>query len=52
VDGTDFHIREPEPFDPEWYTKKFNGPGVRYEVGIAIQTGYIVWVNGPFKPGK
>ena len=24
---------------------------MRYEVGICIQTGEIVWINGPFPPG-
>jgi DDE superfamily endonuclease len=52
VDGTEFEIEEPQPFDKGFYSKKFNGPGLRYEVGIAIQTGYIVWINGPFKPGE
>jgi len=28
-----------------------NGPGLRYEIGIAIQPGDICWVNGPFFPG-
>ena len=52
VDGTDFRIQEPVPFDTGWFSHKFKGPGVRYEVGIAIQTGWIVWVNGPFMCGN
>ena len=51
IDGTDFRIREPKPFWPGWYSHKFKGPGVRYEVGIAIQTGWIVWINGPYPCG-
>lgn len=51
VDGTDFRIREPKPFWPGWFSHKFSGPGVRYEVGVAIQNGWIVWVNGPFPCG-
>ena len=51
VDGTDFRIQEPMPFWSGWKSFKFNGPGLRYEVGICIQTGHIVWVNGPFAPG-
>ena len=51
IDGTDFRIREPTNFDKKWYTPKFHGPGVRYEVGIAIQTGWIVWINGPYPCG-
>ena len=52
VDGTDFGIRELMPFNTKWYTKKYNGPGVRYEIGVCIQTGWIVWVNGPFPCGQ
>ena len=52
VDGTVFRIHEPQPFNKRWFTKKFKGPGVRYEVGIYIQTGVIVWINGPFPCGE
>jgi hypothetical protein len=52
IDGTDFRIEEPTPFSSNWFSHKFNGPGVRYEVAICIQTGDIVWINGPFKAGK
>ena len=51
VDGTDFAIPEQTPFDPIWFSHKLNGPGVRYEIGICIQTGWIVWINGPFPCG-
>ena len=51
VDGTDFMIDEECPFNPKWFSIKFKNAGVRYEVGIAIQTGDIVWVNGPFPCG-
>jgi hypothetical protein len=52
VDGTDFRIHEPTPFWSGWFSHKFNGPGLRYEVGICIQTGWICWVLGPFACGK
>jgi len=52
LDGTDFRIQEPTPFDPKWYSHKFKAAGVRYEVGICIQTGQIVWVNGPYPCGE
>ena len=42
LDGTDFRILEPSPFDPKWYSHKFKGAGVRYEVGICLKTGWIV----------
>lgn len=51
VDGTDFRIREPSPFWSGWFSHKFKGPGLRYEVGLNIQTGWICWVQGPFAPG-
>jgi hypothetical protein len=52
LDGTDFRIREPSPFEGKWFSHKFRGPGLRYEVGVCIQTGWVVWVNGPFPCGS
>ena len=52
VDGTDFRIREPQPFDKGWYSVKFNGPAVKYEVAICIATGWIVWLYGPWRGGR
>ena len=52
VDGTDFRMLEPSPFWTGWYSHKFNGPGLRYEVGLNIQNGWICWTKGPFAPGK
>jgi len=46
LDGSDFRIYEPTPFDTKWFSHKFKGPGIRYEVGLNISTGDIVWVNG------
>jgi hypothetical protein len=48
IDGTDCPVFEPWPWDPKWSSHKFNGPGVKYEVGVSIRTGGIVWINGPF----
>ena len=52
VDGTDFEISEPSPFSPSWYSHKFKGPGVRYEVALSINGGDIVHTNGPFPCGS
>jgi len=52
VDGTDYMIAEPTPFSKEWYCYKHGCAGLRYEIATCIQTGHIVWVNGPFKCGK
>lgn len=51
MDRTDFRIQEPSPFWNGWYSHKFRGPGVRYEIGVCIQTGWICWVKGPFPCG-
>lgn len=51
VDGRDFQIYEPTPFSPGWYSHKFKGSGLRYEVALAISTGDIVHINGPFPCG-
>ena len=53
VDGVHCPIWEPrwEP-STKWYSKKFNGPGLVYELGIAIHHNNLVWVNGPFPAGK
>lgn len=52
VDGTDCRIFEPTPFNRRWYSHKFHGPGLRYEVGLALRTGEIAWVHGPFACGE
>lgn len=41
-----------KPFWTGWYSHKFKGPGLRYEVGVAIQSDNIVWINGPYPPGR
>ena len=54
VDGTDLAIEEPERLiNPRWwFSHKLNRAAVRYEVAIAIHTGWIVWVNGPYACGR
>ena len=56
VDGVDMEIAEPWPYcksvSKMWFSHKFKGPGVRYEVGICIKTGYCVWISGPFPCGE
>lgn len=53
VDGVHFRTRENRK-DPSssWYSHKYGGPGVTYEIGIAIWENNLVWINGPFKAGK
>ena len=43
---------EPSEFDPKWWSHKFNGPGLRYEIAIFIRTGDIVWAHGGVPCGE
>ena len=53
VDTTDCKVTErpAEPRWPGWKSHKFKGAAARYEVGVCIRTGGIVWINGPFPAG-
>ena len=52
VDGTDCPIQQPTPFWKGWYSHKFKGPGLRYEVAVSIQSSNIVAINGPYPCGQ
>ncbi len=43
---------EPTEFDSKWQSHKFNGPGLRYEIGICIRTGDVVWAHGGMPCGE
>eukprot|EP00804_Cyclotella_cryptica_P002591 CCRYP_010417-RA/>CCRYP_010417-RA protein AED:0.07 eAED:0.04 QI:0/0/0/1/1/1/2/0/297 len=49
IDGTDVPVQH--KFDPKLCSHKFKSNGLKYEVGVCIQTGNIVWINGPFRAG-
>lgn len=51
MDGVDCKINEPSPFSPKWYSHKFKAAGLRYEIGLCVRTGHIVWVNGGYPCG-
>ena len=55
MDGVDFEIQEPFPFKKDysekWFSHKFKGPGLRYEILVCIQTGDIVSVSELFPCG-
>lgn len=52
VDGTDFRVGDPVPYDGRWNSPKATGAAVKYEVAISIFSGDIVWVYGPHVGGK
>ena len=55
VDGVDMKVWEQKhptlPHDRKYFSKKFNHAGVKYELGVSIFGGDLVWMNGPFKAG-
>jgi hypothetical protein len=53
VDGVHCRIQEIRK-DPgaKWYSHKFNGPALSYELGIAIRSNRLVWINGPFPASR
>ena len=51
-DGVHFKTKEPRPDGSFWnghYSHKFKSAGLSYLVGLSIQTGHIVWVDGPWR---
>lgn len=55
MDGTDFRVPEPYPFEEgwseRWFSHKFLAAALRYEIAISITEPKIVWINGPFPAG-
>lgn len=39
---------EPTPFDAKRFSHKFKEPSLRFEEGITIDGGDLVWVHGPY----
>ena len=52
LDGTEFCIQEPSPFNPMWYSHNFKGSSVWYRWGYACEWGewfgrmvlFLVWI--------
>ena len=47
IDGTDVSVQF--KFDKRFMSHKFKSNAVKYEVAVCIQSGNIVWINGPFR---
>lgn len=52
MDGVDFQIEEPKPFDRKWFSHKFKAAALRYEIGLNIRTGHIIWKFGGYPAGS
>lgn len=46
--GIDFRINEPRKHNEQWFSGKLRGPGMRYEIGLNINNGHIVWAFGGY----
>ena len=51
LDCTDYLIEEPQPFNKQFFSVKFNHAALRYEIAVALYSSNIVWANGPHLPG-
>ena len=52
VDSTDVLVCEPQPFHAQRFSQKFQQSALRYEIGISVNGGNIVWVQGPSPAGR
>ena len=56
VDGVHCPIWEPThptlSKNTKFYSHKFKGPALDYEIGISLYENKVVWVNDPFKASK
>jgi len=52
IDSTDCPSFEPQPWSSAWYSHKFHGPAVRYEIAVTVRSAQIVWISGPWPAGS
>jgi hypothetical protein len=50
-DGVDYRTNEVRPLWNGNFSFKHHGAGVKYDIGLNIQTGDIVWIGGPYRCG-
>ena len=50
LDGTDMPVEM--KFSEKFMSHKFKGNSFKYEIGVCIITGEIVWVHGPVRAGE
>lgn len=53
IDGTHCRIQEQrkEP-SAKWYSHKFHGPGLTYELVIDLHHQQLLYINGPYEAGQ
>jgi hypothetical protein len=50
IDGTNMPVQY--EWDPRFMSHKFMSNALKYEIGVCIKSGNIVWINGPFCGGE
>lgn len=51
IDCTDCPIEEPQPWTSKWYSHKFEGPAIKYEIATSF-AGDVAWGSEPYRGGK
>jgi hypothetical protein len=52
LDGVHCHIEEPKKFpSTKWYSHKFHGPGLTYQIILSLHEDKVLSVVGPFPAG-
>ena len=51
-DEADLRIYGPTPFSSQSFEYKLKSGGLRYEIGVNIKNGSLVWIHGSYLCGK
>jgi hypothetical protein len=52
LDGVHCHIEEPKKFpSTKWFSHKFHGPGLTYQIVLSLHADKVLSVVGPFPAG-
>jgi DDE superfamily endonuclease len=50
IDGTHCQIYEPrKDAGTKWFSYKFKGPGLAYELVVSVHTQKLIWIGGPYE---
>jgi hypothetical protein len=53
IDGTHCLIEEPRKFpDSKWYSHKFHGPGLTYQIVLSLHESKVLSIIGPYPAGN
>jgi hypothetical protein len=53
VDGVHCQIQEPRKVpEKKWYSHKFNGPAVTYQIVLSLRENKVLFISGPYPAGQ